>query len=82
MVFGISTDPPEENSIFRKEEGLPFSLLSDVDRKVCLAYGACAFAQAYYANRITYIIDEQGLVQKVFPNVDPNTHASEILALL
>jgi peroxiredoxin Q/BCP len=82
VLFGISTDPPEENSIFQKQEHLPFSLLSDVDRKICIAYGACAFTQAYYANRITYIIDEQGLVQKSFSNVDPNTHASEILALL
>jgi peroxiredoxin Q/BCP len=82
VVFGISTDPPGENAIFRKQENLPFPLLSDVDRKICLAYGACAFDNAYYANRITYIIDEQGLIQKVFPNVDPNTHASEILALL
>ena len=82
MVFGISTDPPAENRIFQKQEGLSFHLLSDVDRKVCLTYGACAFEQAYYANRITYIIDEEGLIQKVFAHVDPNTHAAEILAVL
>jgi len=80
--LGISTDPPAENRMFRKQENIPYPLLSDTERKVSLAYGACAFAKAYYANRITYIIDEEGLIQKVYPHVDPNTHAAEILALL
>ena len=82
VILGISTDPPSENCVFHQQEALPYHLLSDESRRVCLAYGACDFEKAYYANRITYLIDEQGLIQKVFPNVDPNTHANEILALL
>ena len=81
-VLGISTDHPSENEIFKKQERIPYPLLSDTERQVCLAYGACAFAKAYYANRITYIIDEEGLIQKVYTHVDSNTHASEILAVL
>lgn len=47
-----------------------------------MAYGACAFQNAYYADRITYIIDEEGMIAKVYPHVDPDSHATEILASL
>ena len=82
IVLGVSTDPPEENSKFKLEQNLPFPLLSDIRREVCLAYRACSFAKAYYADRITYLIDEQGIITKVYPHVDPRTHADEILAVL
>lgn len=61
---------------------LPYPLLSDLNRTVCMAYGACAFQNAYYANRITYIIDEEGMIIKVYPHVDPDSHAAEILSSL
>ena len=82
VVLGISTDPPSENLLFKNEQQIPYPLLSDPDKQTCMAYGACSFLKAYYANRITYIIDEQGLIQKVYPHVDPTTHAAEILAAL
>jgi thioredoxin-dependent peroxiredoxin len=82
VILGVSTDIPEENRLFKKEQSLPFPLLSDTRRDVCMAYGACSFASAYYANRITYIINEQGVIEKVYPHVDPKTHADEIQAVL
>ena len=80
MVFGVSTDPPAENRRFKEEQMLPFHLLSDVDRSACIAYGACSFREAYYADRITYIIDENGLISKIYAKVDPSTHSEEVLA--
>lgn len=82
VVLGISTDTAEDNRIFKERERLPFPLLCDTDRRVCLAYGACVFASAYYANRITYIIDENGVIRNVYPDVDPATHADQILTSL
>lgn len=82
MVLGISTDPPQENNVFKQQQQFPFPLLSDVDRTVCLAYGACSFQKAYYANRITYVIDEQGIIVKVFPEVQASRHAEELLKML
>jgi peroxiredoxin Q/BCP len=81
-VLGISTDPPAENKRFHQEQNLTFPLLSDVTREVCMAYGACAFSGAYYSDRITYIIDERGIISKIYPDVVPQEHANEILATL
>jgi len=80
--LAVSTDAPADNLEFARKYRFNFPLLCDVDREVSLAYGACAFKQAYYANRVTYIIDEMGTISKVFGRVDPKTHAEEILALL
>ena len=82
MVLGISTDPPEANQQFHQQQRFPFPLLSDADRTVCIAYGACSFKKAYYANRITYVIDERGIVAKVFPEVQASRHAEELLQVL
>lgn len=82
VVLGISTDTPEDNRRFKDQLKLPFPLLSDLNRIVCMAYGACAFQNAYYADRITYIINEEGMIVKVYPHVDPNSHAAEILPSL
>ena len=81
-VFGISTGTPQDNKLFKEQLNLPFPLLSDLNRTVCMAYGACAFLNAYFANRITCIINEEGMIVKVYPHVDPDSHAAEILASL
>jgi peroxiredoxin Q/BCP len=55
-------------------------LLCDVDRKLGLAYGACADAKAGYASRISYLIDEQGKILKAYPKVSPGDHPKQVLA--
>jgi peroxiredoxin Q/BCP len=82
VVLGISTDTTRDNQEFKKQQGLTFPLLSDLQRKVCMAYGACSFQAAYFANRITYLINATGVIEKVYPDVDPQTHAGEILNAL
>jgi peroxiredoxin Q/BCP len=82
VVLGISVDTPAENQAFRNQYAFTFPLLCDVNREVSMAYGACAFPQAYYTNRITYLIDERGIIDRLFENVSPSAHASELLALL
>lgn len=44
-----------------------------------MAYGACDSADAGYAPRITFVIDENGIITNTLPKVDPATHTDEVL---
>jgi peroxiredoxin len=44
-----------------------------------VAYGACDDPKAGYAKRISYLIDEQGKILKVYPKVQPADHPEEVL---
>ncbi|MBP9821771.1 MAG: peroxiredoxin [Candidatus Pacebacteria bacterium] len=76
VVLGISKDSPESHRAFREKYNLPFALLSDPDGSVIDQYGAKGFLGT---KRISYLIDPNGNVLKTYPNVDPATHAYEIL---
>jgi peroxiredoxin len=54
-------------------------LLCDVDRTLGLAYGACKDKDAKYADRITIVIDGDGIVKKVYRNVNPLDHMDQVL---
>ncbi len=47
-----------------------------------LAYGACTSADAGFADRISFVIDEEGVIRGVLPKVNPSTHTDEILKIL
>jgi len=53
-----------------------------VERKVGVAYGAADGPDAGFPRRITYLIDENGVILDVLPKVDPSTHTDEVLAKL
>ncbi len=74
-VLGISSDSPESHKKFKEKYNLPFTLLSDTDKKVIKDYGASSLL---FTKRISYLIDK-GVIIKVYPKVDPATHAMEIL---
>ena len=76
VVLGISKDSPESHRAFREKYNLPFALLSDPDGSVIDQYGAKGFLGT---KRISYLIDPNGNILKTYPNVDPATHAYEIL---
>jgi thioredoxin-dependent peroxiredoxin len=80
VVLGVSFDIVEDNAAFATRFAFPFILLCDTDRKVGLAYGACDSPKAAYAERISYVIDEQGKILRAYPQVDPRIHAAEVLA--
>ncbi len=79
VVLGISFDPPADNLAFKDKFGFPFDLLSDVDRKVGLAYGAADDADAQYARRITYLIGPDGKIMKAYGEVKPADHPRQVL---
>ena len=61
-------------------ESLPFRLLSDTDRKLAVAVGAAGSTSTWFASRISYLVGSDGKVRKAYDNVDPSTHAAQVLA--
>ncbi|MCF7804177.1 MAG: peroxiredoxin [Candidatus Marinimicrobia bacterium] len=79
-VIGISYDSPESHAEFKEKYNLPFTLLSDSNKEVAKNYGASrGLLDLMGAKRITYLLDEDNTVIKVYPNVTPADHAEEIL---
>ena len=82
MIVGISFDPPEKNKTFAKDQGFPYRLLSDVDHAVGEAYGAARPPDhdwAAVARRLTFLIDPDGVVRKVYDVKDFGGHPDEVL---
>jgi peroxiredoxin Q/BCP len=80
-VLGCSVDSQDAHRKFIKKYNLPFPLLLDPDKKIATAYGvANGIPIVGLDKRVTYVIDEDGRIFKVYPNVDPSIHASQILA--
>jgi len=79
-VLGCSIDSAESHKAFIKKYGLPFSLLLDPDRSIARAYGADnGIPILGLDRRVTYVIGEDGHILKVYPSVDPGTHAKQII---
>lgn len=81
QVVGISLDSVESHAAFKKKHDLPFPLLSDTDGKLLAAYGVPENPEGY-ASRTTFVIDAQGMIRRIFPEVDPAVHVREVLAVL
>jgi thioredoxin-dependent peroxiredoxin len=79
-ILGVSFDTAAENAAFAQKFSFPFPLLCDTTRALGLAYGACDDAKAGYARRISYLIDEQGKILRVYEAVNPRSHSAEVLA--
>lgn len=85
-VVGVSMDDEASHQQFIEKYSLPFPLLADTDRKVIDAYGVWGEKNLYGnkfmgIHRVTYVIDEQGIVRHVFKKVKTEDHAAQILAL-
>ncbi len=76
VVLGISKDSPASHATFREKYELPFILLSDPEEKVIQAYGAQGML---FTKRVTYVVNKEGIIVKVYPDVDPAGHAGELL---
>ena len=87
VVIGISKDSVASHRKFAQKYDLPFILLSDPDLQVIQAYDVWQEKKLYGkvsmgVVRTTFIIDEQGKIEKIMPKVKPDTNAAEILAYL
>lgn len=87
VVIGISKDSAASHQKFAAKHELPFILLADTELEAIKAYDVwqekkmCGKVSMGVV-RTTYIIDEQGNIEKVMPKVKPDTNAAEILAYL
>lgn len=87
VVIGVSKDSGASHLKFAQKYELPFVLLSDPDLEAIQAYGVWQEKKLYGkvsmgVVRTTYIINPQGVIEKVMPKVKPDTNAAEILAYL
>ncbi len=87
VVIGISKDSTASHKKFAEKHGLPFLLLSDPELTAIQAYGVWQEKKNYGkvsmgVVRSTFIIDENGVIEKVMPKVKPDTNAAEVLAYL
>ena len=83
-VLGCSADSPARHIKFIEKYDLPFSLVSDEDKKVVEAYGVWGlkkFMGKEYMGitRTTFIIDEKGFIEEIIAKVDTKQHALQIL---
>ncbi len=82
-VIGISGDSPETHQKFAKKYGLPFTLLSDPKNEVRRLFGVPKSLFGLLPGRVTYIVDEKGLVKHIFEGqFKARKHVTEALACL
>ncbi len=87
LVLGVSADSVESHRAFREKFDLTFSLLADIDGAVSDLYGVWGERivqgrSLMGIERSTFLIDEDGVVQGVWRNVDPNGHMEMLAELL
>lgn len=77
-IFGVSSQGVDSHRDFAKEEKLPFSLLADPDHVWADAFGVGRTLGM--TSRVSFLIDGEGKIAKVYPDVDPGLHAAEVLS--
>lgn len=87
VVLGVSPDSVKKHDKFVEKFDLPFTLLADVDKKIVEAYGVWGqkkFMGREYMGvfRVTFLIDPDGKIKKIWPKVKPEEHAAEVLAAI
>ena len=87
VVIGVSRDRAASHQKFAQKHDLPFILLSDPELQAIQAYGVWQEKKLYGkvsmgVVRTSFVIDEQGNIEKIMPKVKPDTNAAEILTYL
>ena len=84
IVLGVSPDSSKSHQKFIDKYNLPFSLIADEDKDVIKAFGVWGpkkfMGREYYGvHRTTFVIDEDGVIEKVFSKVKTKDHTNQIL---
>jgi peroxiredoxin Q/BCP len=87
VVLGVSRDTPKAQAKFRAKYELPYTLLADVDEKLCKQFDVLKEKNMYGKKvigieRTTFLIGPDQKLLHVFPKVKPEGHAEEVLAIL
>ena len=83
-VYGVSTDDEKSHQKFITKEKLPFSLLADTDKTLHEKYGTWVeksmYGRKYMGTaRVTFLIDEKGVIEDIISKVDTKNHTDQIL---
>jgi peroxiredoxin Q/BCP len=84
-LVGVSRDSVESHRLFKEKYMLPFRLLSDMESKLCDAFGVIVEENVYGKNQIqrsTFLFDPGGNLVRVWPKVTVLGHADEVLAVI
>jgi peroxiredoxin Q/BCP len=84
-VLGVSPDSSSSHGRFQKKYSLPFTLLSDADKKLANAYGTWVKKQNYGReymgiSRSTFLVDAKGVVRRAWRGVKVDGHVEKVLA--
>ncbi len=80
-VLGVSVDDTVSHRKFTDKYNLPFRLVADVDKKISRAYGVLNEERGM-DRRVTFLIDAQGRIEKIFDPVKADQHPAEVVAAL
>ncbi len=85
QIFGVSPDSVKSHAKFAAKFSLNFPLLADEDKALCEAVGVWVEKSMYGrkymgVERTTFLVDDRGIVQKVWRKVKPENHAAEVFA--
>jgi peroxiredoxin Q/BCP len=80
-VFGVSYDDVASQAAFAEEHELTFALLSDPDGSVAAKYGVQMAGRAF-ARRVTFVLDDQGILRHVEEKVNVTKHGDELAELI
>ncbi|MDP2305302.1 MAG: peroxiredoxin [Pseudomonadota bacterium] len=86
VILGVSKDSAKKHASFKAKQCLPFTLVSD-EGGICEAYGAWREKSLYGRKylgiaRVTFLLDEQGVIQRVWDPVKAAGHAQDVLSAL
>ncbi|MGB3788850.1 MAG: peroxiredoxin [Phormidesmis sp.] len=76
-VLGVSMDDETSHKAFKEKFSLPFPLIVDSDGAIAKAFDV---EGGGYAKRVTFVIDGEGTITKVYDSINTETHASDVLA--
>jgi peroxiredoxin Q/BCP len=86
VIIGISPDDEKSHKNFAGKYSLPFPLIADTSKKILKDYGAWGEKKMYGKSflgvlRTTFILDEQGIIEKIITRVDTGEHTGQILKM-
>lgn len=78
-VFGVSYDSVEQVRKFKEQQKLPFTLLSDPNKKVAKLFGVDG---TFAAARVTFVVGKDGKIKAAIDSINASDHAKQVLAAL
>lgn len=84
LVFGVSRDTLDSHERFKRDQSLPFELISDSNESLCRMFGVLRKKELFGREitslvRSSFLIDEQGRLARAWRNVDPRNHVHQLL---